>query len=135
DVVTRAGSAVGTPVYMSPEQAGGRLAEVGPVSDIYSLGATLYVLLTGRRPFDQDDPVGVLAKVERGQFPPPRQVKPDTPPALDAICRKAMALRPADRYLTALDLAADVEHWLADEPVAAFPDPWAVRAARWGRRH
>ena len=57
------------------------------------------------------------------------------PAALEAVCGKAMALRPADRYATALDLAADVEHWLADEPVAAYREPWTARVARWGRRH
>src|SRR5262249_29931168 len=58
-----------------------------------------------------------------------------TPPALDAICRKAMALRPEDRYPTALALAAEVEHWLADEPVAAYPEPARLRLGRWARRH
>jgi serine/threonine-protein kinase len=132
---TQAGATLGTPSYMSPEQAEGRLHELSPASDIYSLGATLYVVLTGRTPHAGADADAVLARVRRGDIAPPRQVKPDTPPALDAVCRKAMALRPADRYATALDLAADVEHWLADEPVAAYPEPWTARAARWGRRH
>jgi serine/threonine-protein kinase len=132
---TQAGSAMGTPAFMSPEQADGRLHELSPASDIYSLGATLYSLLTGRLPFDGTNKQDVLACVRGGQFAPPRQVKPLTPPALDAVCRKAMALRPTDRYRTALDLAADVEHWLADEPVAAYPDPWTTRLARWARRH
>jgi serine/threonine-protein kinase len=134
-LATQAGTAVGTPVYMSPEQAHGRLDELGPASDIYGLGATLYVLLTGQKPFPSTDAQEVLGQVRRGEFAPPRRVKPDTPPALDAVCRKAMALRPADRYATALDLAADVEHWLADEPVAAYPERWPARVARWGRRH
>jgi hypothetical protein len=86
-------------------------------------------------PFDSSNREEVLACVQNGQFSPPRRVKPETPPALDAVCRKAMALIPGDRYRTALDLADDVEHWLADEPVAAYPDPWPARAARWGRRH
>jgi serine/threonine-protein kinase len=132
---TREGSAMGTPAFMSPEQAAGRLDELSPATDIYSLGATLSVLLTGRTPFDGLERKDVLARVRLGQFPPPRQARPDTPPALDAVCRKATAPAPADRYASALDLAADVEHWLADEPVAAYPDPWAARLARWGRRH
>jgi tetratricopeptide (TPR) repeat protein/tRNA A-37 threonylcarbamoyl transferase component Bud32 len=133
--VTRSGTPQGTPTYMSPEQADGRLTEVGPASDIYGLGATLYSVLTGRKPFDGPDVESVLALVRLGQLVPPRQVKPDTPPALDAVCRKAMALRPTDRYASALALAAEVEHWLADEPVAAYPEPWRARLARWGRRH
>jgi hypothetical protein len=120
---------------MSPEQANGRLDELGPASDIYGLGATLYVLLTGRRPFEGADAANVLSQVRSGALVPPRRVRPDTPQPLDAICRKAMALRPTDRYGSVLALAADVEHWLADEPVAAYPEPWTVRLGRVARRH
>jgi eukaryotic-like serine/threonine-protein kinase len=133
-VATAPGAAVGTPPYMSPEQAAGRPDRVGPASDVYSLGATLYTLLTGEPPFPKGDTADLLEKVRRGEVVPPRQVKPDVPAALDAVCRRAMALRPEDRYPSALALAADVEHWLADEPVAAYPEPWAVRAGRWLRR-
>jgi WD40 repeat protein/serine/threonine protein kinase len=129
------GTVIGTPAYMSPEQAAGRLDLLGPASDIYSLGATLYALLTGTAPFDELDKGELLQQVQRGAWRPPRQVKPNTPLALDAICRKAMALRPEVRYATALALAADVEHCLADEPVTAYREPWMVLAARWGRRH
>src|SRR5262249_8746369 len=95
---TQTGTAVGTPAFMSPEQAAGRLDLVGPASDIYSLGATLYVLLTGKPPFSGERPTDLLAQVQRGDFPPPRQVKAGVPPALEAVCPKAMALRPQDRY-------------------------------------
>jgi serine/threonine-protein kinase len=132
---TRAGEAIGTPGYMSPEQAAGRLDQLGPASDIYGLGATLYALLTGRPPFRGPDAGAVLQQVQRGEVPPPRQVNARVPPALDAVCRKAMALEPAGRYATALALAADVEHWLADEPVSAWREPWGVRLGRWVRRH
>jgi serine/threonine protein kinase len=91
---------------------------VGPASDIYSLGATLYTLLTGRPPIDGEDVAEVLRKAERGEWRPVRQVKADVPPALAAICHKAMARNPEERYRTALELAADLEHWLADEPVS-----------------
>src|SRR5439155_8279753 len=121
--------------FMSPEQAAGRLLEVGPASDIYSLGSTLYVLLTGKKPFAASNREEVLTQVQRGQFVPPAQVKPETPPALDAICRKAMSRQRQDRYVSALAFAADLEHWLADEPVAAYPEPWAARVGRWSRRH
>jgi serine/threonine-protein kinase len=132
---TRAGAAVGTPAYMSPEQAAGRLDLLGPASDIYSLGATLYTLLTGQAPVRESDLGEALRQVQRGDIVPPRRRKPRTPAALEAICLKAMAVRPEDRYATALDLAADVEHWLADEPVAAHPDALPARLGRWARRH
>ena len=98
---TEIGARVGTPAYMSPEQAAGRLDHLGPASDVYSLGATLYFVLTGRPPFQgRRDLVELLRKVERGEFPPPSQVNPRVDPALDAICTKAMAIDPDDRYPT-----------------------------------
>jgi serine/threonine-protein kinase len=132
---TAAGSAVGTPAYMSPEQAEGRLEALGPPSDVYSLGATLYCLLTGRPPFDDRDVGDVLRATARGEFPTPRAVNPRAPRALEAVCLKAMALKPEDRYPSARALAGEVEHWLADEPVAAYREPWLTRLARWGRRN
>jgi serine/threonine-protein kinase len=132
--VTETGQAIGTPGFMSPEQAEGDLERLGPASDVYSLGATLYVLLCGRAPFAGEVPA-VLARVRAGDFPPPRQVNPRVPRPLDAVCLKAMALRPEDRYPTASALAAELEHWLADEPVDAYREPAPARAARWGRRH
>jgi WD40 repeat protein/tRNA A-37 threonylcarbamoyl transferase component Bud32/Flp pilus assembly protein TadD len=134
-IETQAGAALGTPAYMSPEQALGRLDQTGPASDIYGLGATLYTVLTGRPPVEGKDTAEVLGKAQRGEWLPPRRVKADVPAPLDAICRKALALRPEQRYGTALELAADVERWLADEPVAAYAEPWMVRARRWMRRH
>lgn len=132
---TQMGSVVGTPQFMSPEQASGRLTELGRASDVYSLGATLYCLLTNRPPFEDQDVGDVLAHVQAGKFPAPREVDSSIPRALDAICRKAMALRPADRYATPRDLANDISCWLADEPVTAFPEPMFDRAARLLRRH
>jgi tetratricopeptide (TPR) repeat protein len=119
---------------MSPEQAAGRWDILRPASDIYSLGATLYALLTGRPPVQGSTPLEILQKVKRGEFPAPRQVKKEVPRPLEAVCLKAMALQPQDRHETALDLADDVERWLADEPVTAYREPWRVRAARWVRR-
>ncbi len=132
---TQAGRALGTPAYMPPEQAEGRLEELGPASDVYSLGATLYCLLTGQAPFQGKDVGEVLRRVQRGEFPPPRQVKREVPPALEAVCLKAMALKPEARYPTPRALAADVEAWLADEPVGAWREPLRARAGRWARRH
>jgi serine/threonine-protein kinase len=132
---TLVGTVLGTPAYMSPEQMGGRVEELGPASDVYSLGATLYAVLTGRAPFDGSDRGAVLRQVQRGDFPPPRQVLATVPRALDAVCRKAMALKAAERYATPLALAADVERWLADEPVAGYREPWPSRLGRWARKH
>jgi serine/threonine-protein kinase len=132
---TALGQAVGTPAYMAPEQAAGRWDVVGPAADVYGLGATLYHLLTGQAPFQGTDKFAVLAAVQRGAFPPPRQVKRDVPAALAAVCQKALALEPEDRYATAQALAADVERWLADQPLAAYREPWSTRLRRWGRRH
>ena len=128
---TQMGTAIGTPSFMSPEQAAGRLDQLGPASDVYSLGATLYCLLTGKPPFSGPE---VLQKVQRGDFPRPRQVRRDIPRALEAVCLKAVALRPQDRYPTPRALAADVEKWLADEPTTAYREPWRVRLGRWVRR-
>jgi serine/threonine-protein kinase len=133
---TQTGSVLGTPAYMSPEQAAGRLEELGPASDVYSLGAMLYSLLTGKAPFEGHRDMGeVLGKAKKGEFAPPRRAKREVPAALEAVCLQAMALRPEDRYPSARALAADVERWLADEAVSAWREPWRMRAGRWARRH
>ena len=120
---------------MSPEQAAGRISDLGPASDVYSLGATLYCVLTGKAPFADTDILELLRKVERGDFPAPRKLETWIDPALEAICLKAMATDLAQRYLTPRALADDVEHWLADEPVLAWREPMMRRVRRWGRRH
>ena len=132
---TLMGSAIGTPQYMSPEQAAGRLDKLGAWSDVYSLGATLFSLLTGEAAFQAFDVNLILEMVKKGDFPRPRSVNPRVPAALDAVCLKAMAFDPDDRYATAKSLAVDVEHWLADEPVTAYREPFVVRARRWAKRH
>jgi serine/threonine protein kinase/tetratricopeptide (TPR) repeat protein len=132
---TLPGSAIGTPAFMSPEQAAGRLDKLGPASDVYSLGATLYYLLAGKVPFEGTDPGSILERVQCGDFPAPRIVKPETPRPLEAICLKAMALRPDERYRDCRALADDIERWLADEPVTAYAEPLPARVARWGRRN
>jgi serine/threonine protein kinase len=132
---TEMGRVVGTPAYMSPEQAAGRLDLLGPASDVYSLGATLYALLTGRPPFEGRGAAEVLEKVRQGALVPPRQVHGGVPAALDAVCRKALALRPGERYPSAGALAEDVERFLADEPVSAYPEPVGTRLRRWLQKH
>jgi serine/threonine protein kinase len=126
---------VGTLAYMSPEQAEARWELVGPASDIFSLGAILYAILTGRAPYQAGPDGEILEKVKWCEFPKPREVKPEAPRALEAICLEAMAARRNERYATALELAADVKRWLADEPVRAWREPLALRARRWARRH
>lgn len=132
---TMMGCAVGTPHYMSPEQAAGQLDLLGPASDVYSLGGTLYTLLTGVAAIPDRDVNTILQRVKTGDFPRPRAVKSNVPLPLEAICLKAMALKPENRYATSQLLADDIEHWLADEPVAAYREPWHLRAGRWLRRH
>src|SRR5262249_52037175 len=94
---TLPGSALGTPAYMSPEQAEGDLEHLGPRSDVYSLGATLYYLLTGKPPVEGDI-AEVLRAAQRGEFPPPRRHDSTIDRALEAVCLKAMAHKLADRY-------------------------------------
>lgn len=132
---TREGVRLGTPAYMSPEQASGGAQEVSTAIDVFSLGATLYMLLTGRPPFDGRNFGEVLNKVLQGDFPLPRRVHKATPKPLEAICLKAMSLRPSDRYRTPLELAADIDNWLADEPVSAWTEPLGLRVRRWLKRH
>jgi serine/threonine-protein kinase len=132
---TLPGSALGTPAYMSPEQARGDLDHLGPRSDVYSLGATLYCLLTGRPPFEGDDVGAVLRTVQNGEFTPPRQVDRTIDPALEAVCLKAMSVDPANRYDSPRALSEDIERWMADEPVSARREPGVERARRWMRRH
>jgi eukaryotic-like serine/threonine-protein kinase len=129
------GSVLGTPSYMSPEQAAGDLDRLGPRSDVYSLGATLACLLTGRSPFSEREPGEVLGAVRAGDFVPPRQVDRSIDPALEAVCLKAMALDPADRYSSPRALADDLDRWMADEEVSAWREPLGRRARRWARRH
>jgi WD40 repeat protein/serine/threonine protein kinase len=132
---TLAGSAIGTPAYMSPEQSEGRIEDMGPASDVYSLGATLYTILTGKEPFESTSIGVILSKVQTGDFVRPRERNPSVPPGLDAICLKAMSLFPKDRYASCAALATDLEHWLANEPVTAFREPLSHRGVRWIKRH
>jgi serine/threonine protein kinase len=129
------GSMVGTPAYASPEQVTGQLHLLKPASDVYSLGATLYCLLTGRVPFAGDDIGELLGKVQRGELVRPRLLDPSIDPALEAVCLKAMALEPGDRYASCRALAENIERWMADEPVSAYREPLSRRARRWANRN
>jgi eukaryotic-like serine/threonine-protein kinase len=128
------GKALGTPGYMSPEQARGDLNRLAPRSDVYSLGATLYCLLTGRPPFEGDEVASVLRKVQWGDFIAPRKINRAIDPALEAVCLKAMAFAPDDRYATSRALADDIERWTAGQAVSAWQEPLSRRVRRWARR-
>ncbi len=120
---------------MSPEQAHGEAQGVGPAADIYSLGATLFTVLTNRHPAAGESVTEILERVASGAIDRPREINASVPPALEAICLKALAYVPADRYRSALDLAADIDCYLADEPTAAYREPWRDRLGRAVRRH
>jgi serine/threonine-protein kinase len=129
------GQLLGTPAYMAPEQAEGRLDQIDRLSDVYGLGAVLYEVLTGRPPFTAEDTQSLLRQVIHEAPPTPRQLVSAIPSALEAVCLKALAKRREERYGSASDLAREVERFLAEEPVAAYREPLPARLARWGRRH
>jgi len=139
---TRHGSVFGTPAFMSPEQASGNPDLIDQRSDVYSLGATLYCLLTNKPAYQSHDESGeqltiqqLLERIRAGQFKSPLLVDSSIAKPLAAICMRAMAVDPVDRYSDALKLADDLERWLADEPVSAYSEPAIIRLRRWVKRH
>ncbi|MCI0358545.1 MAG: serine/threonine protein kinase [Planctomycetaceae bacterium] len=132
--LTASGQLLGTPTFMSPEQAAGRVREVGPAADIYSLGAILYVMLTGQPPFWSDNPVEVILHVLESDPPLPRTLRPETPRELEWICLKCLEKKPADRYASAQHLADDLDRYLRHEPVEARLPTWGQQLRRWMRR-
>jgi serine/threonine protein kinase len=128
---THAGEIVGTPSYMAPEQAAGRLELLGPAADVWSLGATLYHLLTGRPPFQGATPLETLIKVEHEEPTPPGKLRPDVPPALEAICLKCLRKAAEQRYATGRDLAEDLQAFLAGRTPRALPGGFWQRMFFW----
>ncbi len=131
---TKTGAVLGTPDYMSPEQAEGRSRDVGPLTDVYSLGAILYDLLTGQPPFRDEAMVKVLDAVRFKKPKPPSEWNPRVPGDLEAICLKCLEKEPAKRYASAGELADDLGRFLNGEPVHAAPAGIWKRLTAWGRR-
>lgn len=131
---TISGAIVGTPSFMSPEQATGRQA-VGPTTDVYSLGAMLYDVLTGRPPFCADSPLETLRQVRDCEPAALRALNPKVPRDLETIALKCLAKDPRHRYATAADVADELRHFLDGEPIHARPLSTPAKVARWARRH
>lgn len=130
-----------TPAYMAPEQIPDDDNTLGTRTDIYCLGATLYHLITGRHQlsdlYDGNKPTReeIFDYLREGRTPRPRAVNKHVPPALEAICRKAMALKPSDRYANAMEMARDLEAWRTDGRVSAYQEPVYEKLSRSARRH
>jgi serine/threonine protein kinase/Tfp pilus assembly protein PilF len=132
---TRYGAVMGTLAYMPPEQAEGKLDEMDARTDIYSLGAILYEILVNDAPIPRGKMQEMLDHVIKKPIVRPREIDPTVPRPLEAIAMKALNKKISDRYRSALDLARDVEDYLADEPVSVYKEPWYPKLKRWARRH
>jgi eukaryotic-like serine/threonine-protein kinase len=129
--MTESGAIVGTPMYMAPEIVLGGTQAANTLADVYALGATLYALVTGKPPFDGPTAQGVLKAVTEKAPPPARRLRRDLPTAVEAIIEKAMSRDPAHRYGSALELAEDVERFLAGERILARRPSVVRRGLRW----
>jgi serine/threonine protein kinase len=133
--VTRTGTALGTPAYMAPEQAEGRLGEIGPHTDVYALGAVLYEVLTGRPPFHGATPLDTLRQVVAKEPPPVKQLRENVPRDLETICLKCLHKEPKKRYASGGALTADLRRFLNGRPIHARATGYTERFGRWCRRN
>lgn len=133
--LSRTGQLMGTPYYMSPEQAAGRYIGLDHRSDVFSLGATMYEALTLRLPFDGDTGQQVLSKILLEDPPDPLRIRSRVPGELAVICLKAMEKKPERRYQSMADFAGDLRRFLRDEPIRAKAPGALTRARKWARRH
>ena len=132
---TQTGSILGTPSYMAPEQASGKIKDICPATDVYSLGAILYELLVGKPPFVGENPVETIMRVIRDEPIPPSKLQPKTPRDLEIITMKCLEKGHTKRYQTATELADDLGRFLEGEPISARPATPTEKVRKWIRRH
>jgi len=132
---TNAGQVIGTPAYMSPEQALGQPEKMNAQTDVFGLGGILYEILTGQAPFKGPTVLETLEKAKACNPASPRLIWADAPKPLEAICLRALSKDQAERYDSAIEFADDLRRWQADESVSAYQDSLSVRISRWARRH